>query len=311
MGNRERKGTRLRTPFTVIVPASTSNLGSGFDTISAALGLYLKMSVTRRPGDSIHWQGEIPEANIAEVALQKTLDFLGQPAGGFEISMENPIPLKRGLGSSGAAIVGGIKIGEALAGQRLTTRQILELALPLEGHPDNLSASLLGGWVLSCFEENSLRTERIDSTLRCRFIAAVPDLEVSTQRAREILPGRYPLEDVIFGLQHCALLVHALHRGDGSLLREATRDRIHQPYRGRLVPGIEHLFERRNLPDEVASDLLSVTISGSGSTVLAMASGSFEAIAAWMRQGLADQGTESKTLLLDLDTRGVRIEDAG
>jgi homoserine kinase len=306
----DSKGKGLQ-PFNVIVPASTSNLGSGFDTISAALGLYLKMSVTRRSGESIRWRGEIPEVNIAEVALQKTLHFLGQPAGGFEVSMENPIPLKRGLGSSGAAIVGGIKIGEAISGQTLTTPQILDLALPLEGHPDNLSASLLGGWVLSCSDGNRLRTERIDSTLRCRFIAAVPDLEVSTQRAREILPEKYPLDDVIFGLQHCGLLVHALHRGDGSLLREATRDRIHQPYRSRLVPGIELLLRHRDLPPAVASDLLSVTISGSGSTVLAIASGSFEAIAAWMRQTLANQGIESKTLLLDLDTRGVRIEDAG
>ena len=295
-------------PFTVIVPASTSNLGSGFDTVSAALGLYLKMTVNREPGNEIRWCGNIPESNIAREALDKTLGILGSPAGGFRISMQNPIPLKRGLGSSGAAIVGGIKIGEVISGRTLTTQEILELALPLEGHPDNLAASLLGGWVLSCSDGSNLRTERIDSSLDCRFVVAVPDNEVSTQKAREILPEAYALGDVVFGLQHCALLIHALHKGDGNLLQEATRDRIHQPYRRRLVPGIEELLKRRKLLSDLASDLLSVTISGSGSTVLAIARGSFEQIADWMEKTLAAHGTQSSTQVLDLDTEGVRVE---
>ena len=296
------------TPFTVIVPASTANLGSGFDTVSAALGLYLKMTVKREPGNGILWSGEIPESNIAREALDRTLEILGSPAGGLRISMQNPIPLKRGLGSSGAAIVGGIKIGEVLSGQTLTAQEILELALPLESHLDNLAASLLGGWVLSCCDGSDLRTESIASSLDCRFVVAVPDNEVSTQEAREKLPGAYALEDVVFGLQHCALLIHALHEGDGDLLQEATRDRIHQPYRRHLVPGIEELLKRRNLPSDLASDLLSVTISGSGSSVLAIARGSFGRIADWMEQTLAGQGTQSRTMILDLDTQGVRVE---
>ncbi len=296
--------------FRVEVPASTSNLGSGFDTVSAALSLYLRVEAEPAAEPGIEWVSgwDGSEENILDKALMATLAALGAGRKGVRLRMENPIPLKRGLGSSGAAIVAGIKIAERLAGASLTTAEILGIAYPLEGHPDNLAASLLGGWALSRLGPDGVKVERITARLRCRFVVAIPEKTVSTAEAREILPKSYPLADAVFNLQRCALLVHALHEGRKELLGEAVQDALHQPYRARLAPGTADLLAARGLPANLRESLLGVTISGSGSTILALVDGHEEAVGHWMVERLAEAGSMARFRILDLAEKGVSVE---
>jgi len=301
----------VKESFEVRVPASTSNLGSGFDVVSAALSLYLTVRVTPGASAGLTWDPplDIPRAdNILEAALFETLRYLGQPdPPALRLSMDNPIPLQRGLGSSGAAIVAGIKIAETVTERSLTTREILDLAYPLEGHPENLAASLLGGWIICRTKGTLMEAEKIGTRPRWRYIVAIPDVTVSTKEAREILPTSYSLQDTIFNLQRVALLVHAVHSDRGDLLKDATEDRIHQPYRAALVPGLPELLQRQELDGELEDDLLSVSISGSGSAVLAIAAGHYDEIGQWMLSVLSTAGTTAQYLVLNLDNEGACV----
>lgn len=298
--------------FTVTVPASTANLGSGFDAVSAALTLHLKLTVERSAGKGIEWLTPWDSSageNILEQALHRAGRELGLRLPGLRLAMENPIPLGRGLGSSGAAIIAAIKAVEQLSGKCLDHREILDLAYPLEGHPDNLSASLLGGWVLSWIDaKQRVQAEQLQSRLQCRFVATIPETTVSTKEARRILPASYPMEAAVFNLQRCGLLVHALSQGRNDLISEATRDRLHQPFRAELVPGMRAVLQRKDLPACLSRSLLSVTISGSGSTVLALAQDQYQAIGRWMVDTFQKHDTPARFLVLDLDPTGARVQ---
>ncbi len=300
--------------FTVRVPGSTSNLGSGFDTVSAALGIYLDLRVTVAPGDGIRWPSDWPlraEENAIELALRHACGALGVGLPGIEFQVRNEIPLKRGLGSSAAALVAGVRVAERLAGRRLRAQETLDLTYPLEGHPDNLAASLLGGWVISRVDGSRMRAERVAARLNCRFVAVIPELTVSTKEARAILPETFSLGDAVFNLQRCALLVLALMEGRGDLLRVAVEDRIHQEYRAGLIPGATEILKRRGLAPELDSSVLSLTISGSGSTLLAVADDGYDEIGRWMVETLAAAGVASVYRVLDLDADGARVAEVG
>jgi homoserine kinase len=303
---------RKTNDVTVKVPCSTSNLGSGFDAVSAALDLYLTLEVSLTSMNTMEWEftGEVPEKNIIDSAVRSALNYLGLPLVGLRILVDNPIPLKRGLGSSGAAIIGGIKLAGWMADKEMTDQEILSLAYPLEGHPDNLSASLLGGWVISrVIDERTIAAERLSSKLEARFVVCIPEVEVSTFQAREILPENYDLKDVAFNLQRVSLLIHALNSNHPELLKEATRDRIHQPYRASLVPGLVEVLSRTDIAPKADTDLLSITLSGSGSTVLAIVQGSEDEIGQWMVDRFAAARVKSRYLVLSLDSRGAAVFD--
>jgi homoserine kinase len=301
-------------PFSVRVPASTSNLGSGFDTVSAALGLYLTVQVEPTSEKQIEWlhNSEFPlpfgqEDNLILRSLHRALGILKTEVPGCRISMDNQIPLQRGLGSSAAAIIAGIKIAEHISGGNLDTRQVFQIAYPLEGHPDNLAASFLGGWVLSWVDDDRMQAERLLSALSCRFVVAIPEVTIPTREARAILPEHYSLEDATFNLQRCGLLIHALNSGKKEFLREAMSDRLHQPFRSRLVPGMEQLLRLKNLNEKWSGSLLGVSISGSGSTAIALADDHYEKIGNWMFETLSTQATKSEWQIIDLDTTGAQV----
>lgn len=296
--------------FCLKVPGSTSNLGSGFDTVSAALSLYLTLEVERTAGEEIEWIADwelSPEENMIAVALENACQKLDIRPGGLRIKVDNAIPLKRGLGSSAAAIVGGIKIAERLSGRRLEPAAVFELAYPLEGHPDNLSASVLGGWAISRVAEGRMQAERLFASIDCQFVLAIPAVQVSTERARKILPDNLSLSDAVFNLQRCALLIHAISSGKAELLSEATGDRLHQVYRASLVPGALSLLERKDLPEGLSESVLSVTVSGSGSTVLAITRNHCEETGNWMVSAMERNGTPAHYLVLELAAAGARF----
>jgi homoserine kinase len=196
-----------------------------------------------------------------------------------------------------------------LAERELTSREILSLAYPLEGHPDNLAASLLGGWVISRVDGLFVGAERLPAKLQARYVVCIPEVEVSTSRAREILPDGYRLQDVAFNLQRVSLLIHALSSGRSELIREATQDKIHQNYRATLVPGMDRVLSLDRMPADIEKCVLGVTISGSGSTVLAIVSGEEDAIGKWLVDCFSEAGISSRFLVLELDDHGAVLLD--
>ncbi|MEE2822059.1 MAG: homoserine kinase [Acidobacteriota bacterium] len=301
-------------PFTVRVPASTSNLGPGFDTVSAALSLYLTVQVEPTHEKQIEWidSSDYPlPANQADNlilhAMRMALKVLGAEISGCRISTDNQIPLRCGLGSSATAIIAGIKIAECLCNENLEAQQIFQIAYPLEGHPDNLAASLLGGWTLSWVNDKKMQAERLGSSLSCSFVIVTPEITVSTRKARAILPDHYSREDTTFNLQRCGLLIHALNSGRKEFIREAMVDRLHQPFRSQLVPGMDQLLRLENIDDRWAHSLLGISISGSGSTIIALADDHYEDIGNWMLDTLSAHATQSNWKVVNLDMVGAQI----
>jgi homoserine kinase len=258
----------------VRVPASSANLGAGFDTLALALGLYLRCTLRPSSGGlQITAAGadaaEIPrdETNL----IWKTFSRLGrEKAGGdFELAIENEIPLGRGLGSSAAAIVAGLALADAWLDGHRGKQRLIEIATGLEGHPDNVAAAVLGGLVVSCqAEDGRILAAQCQFSQEIEAVLVVPQLQLSTEAARAALPHQYSRRDAVFNLQRATLFVAALQSGHADFLKEAMRDRLHQPYRAALVPGFSDALQLENVPG-----LLGVALSGAGPSLIAFCDG--------------------------------------
>jgi len=281
--------TELRHRRVVVdAPASTANLGAGYDALALAVDLVdrVELEVVAEPGLTIEVEGEGsgtlsrgPDNRFA-VALETGLRWaLGEPPAGvgWSVRMKNAIPLLRGLGSSAAATVAGLVAANTLAGDPLDQRRLLELAIRLEGHPDNVAAALLGGFVVVVSEDGRAEAVRFDPPRRLRCVFFIPALELSTARMRQVLPVDVRHRDAAFNLGRAALTVAAFASGRLDLLRLATEDRLHQPYRSEVFPALPTLIEAA-----VEAGAHGACLSGAGSSVVAFtdspeASGAVEA----------------------------------
>ncbi len=252
------------------VPGSTSNLGAGFDALGLAISRYLHVSLEPARAFSVTVSGtncaSIPKDSnnlilrVAKgVAVKRNRDL---PP--FRLILQNEIPLARGLGSSAAAIIGGITCYELMTGDLLTDDDLFCHAFEFEPHPDNLAAALYGG-LISAATSTSGHTCIAQLTVAAGVTAVVviPEFELSTETARAVLPDSYSRADVVYNIQRSALTIAALTTGKWSMLREAMRDRVHQPYRAKLIPGLQEILELE-IPG-----LLAVALSGAGPTVFA------------------------------------------
>jgi homoserine kinase len=310
----------------IIVPASTSNLGASFDTCGLALSLYLRVEAEpRAKGFEIVPTGEgaekvpLDETNLIVraaryVAAERSRGKKDLP--GVRLRVDSQIPLSRGLGSSSAAIIAGISVYEALSGDRLNEEDFFDYALHFEGHGDNLAPSTLGGMVVAVVKEyidysgterRSLIAVRRPWPEEVKVVLCVPEIEMETAKMRAVLPQMVTRHDAIYNLQRGALLQAALAEHRFDLLNEALRDRLHQPYRAPLAPGLEEVL---HLNDETGNypGLLGVAISGAGSTIIAFAAGNCDEIAEAMSSRLARRGVKSGTMEVKVDNRGRRIE---
>jgi homoserine kinase len=299
------------TKVTITVPATTANLGAGFDCLGAALSLYNKFTFTPAESLSIKATGaeaarvEIDETNLVYQAFRAVYQAVGRPVPGVAIDLDLGIPLARGLGSSATALVGGLLGANYLAGQPLTTLAIQDLAIQLEGHPDNVVPALLGGCRLSATREDG-GWEICDVPWLPEIIpvVAVPNFELSTAAARAVLPTSYGRGDAIFNVAHLGMFLRGLATGKEAWLSTGLNDRIHQPYRQSLIPGYEAV--RRAALDQGAHGLV---ISGAGPALLALTDGKYagavgEAIAAtWQPLGIA-----AEIHLLQVDHQGAVVE---
>jgi homoserine kinase len=237
----------------VRVPASSANLGPGFDVLAAALALHLEVEVLETGTFAVHTELDVPRTreNLVVRAFERL-----HPADDFEFRISSAIPLSGGLGSSAAAVLAGLLAADHLFE---LDADVLALATELEGHPDNVAAALRGGFVI-CGED---RIHRFDAPLGLEAVLVVPAEPVATTEARAVLPATVPLGDAAFNVSAAALLALGLAGGDWELIGAGLHDRLHQPYRARLFPRSAALLERAG-----EFGALGATISGAGPTVL-------------------------------------------
>jgi len=302
----------------ITVPASTSNLGASFDACGLALALYLKVAVEEREsGFEIIPSGEganqVPrdETNLIARVASAVASKRNRNISGARLSVDNQIPLARGLGSSSAAIVAGISVYEALSGERLGREEFFRYALDFEDHGDNLAPGLLGGLVVTSGVARggarTLVTVKRAWPEEVKIVLAVPEYEMNTAEMRKALPIEVPMSSAVFNLQRAALLQALISERRFDLLSEALRDRLHQPFRAPHGPG---LAEALRLNDEADrhQGLLGVAVSGAGSTVIAFASDNFAGIAAMMRDRFQSCGAQARTIEVEVDNRGRRVQ---
>lgn len=294
----------------ITIPASTSNLGPGFDAVGLALRLYLTLEVSRLDSGPcrIAYQGPeahlVPtdESNLIWRAMRLTAARAGAMLPPFALEIRNEIPITKGLGSSAAASLGGVVAADFLCGLKLSGQQWLGLATELEGHPDNAAPSLWGGLVVSMSGETILCS-------RCEFpedwtvVAVTPDFELETRLARAVLPEKVPHKHAVFNVQRASYLVAQLiqRRTDG--LRDAMADHLHQPYRSALIPGLAEILAMRD-----REGLLGVALSGAGPTVIALAESHEREIGRAIQDIFARHSLASQVRLLKVDLQGLTLE---
>lgn len=307
---RDRAGVRLDAPVTVRVPGSSANLGPGFDAIGLALRLYDEVEVTavRDAGAHVDVTGSgadrvaTGEDHLVVRAARAALDRVGAEQPGLRLCCRNGVPHGRGVGSSAAAIVSGVVAARGLLEQPelLDDVTALEVASEMEGHPDNASASLLGGMTVGWSGPGGARAVRVEPHPELVAVVAIPEAELPTARARAMLPGSVPHADAAFTAGRAALLVEAVTRRP-DLLLAATQERLHQTYRAPAMP------ETATLLEELRSAGLAAVVSGAGPSVLVLG-----AAGERVEQRVGDvAGTGWQVLVPGVDLDGAVLRSAG
>jgi homoserine kinase len=296
-------------PRTLRVPASTSNLGSGFDALGLAIDLPLtvKFEIIKN-GRQIQARGEgaalieQEKNNLLLQAFARVCREIGRALPPLQIAIDNRIPLKRGLGSSGAAIIAGLVGANLLLGKKLSRQQLLNLANEMEGHPENASASLLGGLTVNGVENGEVKLQRFVPPNDWVAAAFIPDLEIATPQARRVLPETLPRHEAVKNVQRVAVLVSAFAKRDVSLLKFGVQDWLHQPYRKALIPGFDDF-----LAAAYKAGAFAAFLSGSGSTVLAIcAKRRARKIAAALAEVAIRNKLTGKAVVLKFANRGIK-----
>jgi homoserine kinase len=289
----------------VRVPATTANLGSGFDIFGLALQLYnvFTMTITSDPGWRVCLQPgmRLPsdERNLVFRAARALFTRVGVTPPGLHLSMSMHIPLARGLGSSSSAIVGGLLAANQLTGDTVDRATLLSMAVALEGHPDNVTPALIGGLTLSYTVEAQHHYVTLPFPSDLTLVVAIPDFELATAQARAVLPARVSRAKAIFNSSRTALLVHALYSQQYALLASAMDDCLHQPYRAALIPGMAAAIAAG-----YAAGASGVALSGAGPTLLAITATAPDTVAHALRTVFAQHGVTCHTKLLHADTTG-------
>lgn len=307
----------------VRVPATTANLGPGFDVLALALRLYNTVEMEVGSGKSekklqidIVGEGEdnLPRdrRNIVYRAAKLVFDRFHFAPRTLHIKLVNRIPLASGLGSSAAARIGGLVSANRLCGGRLSREELLNLAAEIEGHADNVSAAMVGGLTVSCISSpkgrkgKKIEIVKLDPPGNLSCVVCIPNFQIMTSRARKILPRTVKFEQAVFTSSRVAMLLAALIRKRYELLGMAMEDRLHQPYRRRLVKGMEVVFE-----EALRAGALGVSLSGAGPSILAFTASSppscAEKVGKAMRKAFAKHKVESRYLVLGIDKQGTKI----
>jgi len=294
----------------VQAPASSANLGPGFDCAGIALSLYthVRAEVASIPEVVTDLPG-IPrdESNFIYAAALIAARAAGRELPPLKLTVRSEVPLARGLGSSAAALVAGLAVGNAMLGDPLGPRDLLNLAAVEEGHPDNVGACLLGGAFIGTLDHGRVHYVHAPVPAHLRAILLIPDFELATSKARRALPNLYSRQDAVHALSHAALLAAALVSGNLDALGAAMRDRFHEPHRAPLVPGLMDVLEGAR--DHGA---LGAALSGAGPSVLCLYDGrdapARERLAVFLRNILKRHELTGRVQPLPVDTQGLRVK---
>lgn len=266
----------------VKVPATSANLGPGFDCLGIALPIYNTVTIdeTVLPGTGVEINilsqdenfddliiDHIPtdENSIVYKAVELLYNSIGQTPSELKINIQTQIPVTRGLGSSAAVIVGALIAANHLLGEPADESAILSIATEIEGHPDNVTPAVVGGLVLSSMEDDgSILYRKIDWPEDWAITVCVPDVELATEISRSVLPENVPMQDAVFNTKRMGMLIQAIHTQDEELMKAALTDKLHQPYRAKLVPWMDEINQSIKHDD----DIFGCVLSGAGSTVL-------------------------------------------
>ena len=302
----------LNRTIRVRVPGTSANCGPGFDAIGVACTIYNDMELTLKgeEGLVIEIEGEgaanIPadERNIVLRAIRTILKRAHREdeVKGFHIRMTNHIPLSRGLGSSAAAIVAGLKAANVLLGNRFSRRELLQMATNIEGHPDNVAPAIFGGFTISVVTRGRVECFSLMPRMPLKLVVAVPEFPLSTRLARSVLPEQVKMKDAVFNVSRAALLVAALTKGQPRFLRNAFADALHQPYREKLIPGMKDVFRAA-----CRAGALGASLSGAGPCLIAYTLENEEAVGQEMVEAFQEHEIEAHALQLSLDAHGARI----
>jgi homoserine kinase len=300
--------------FEVRVPASTSNLGPGFDCFGLALKLYLTVGATVVPRAAEQCKVTTTGAKENEALprnavnlIYRAMSFAVQREGAtlppVELLVQNEIPLASGLGSSAAAIVAGIKLGGLITSNQIPNERIQEYATEFEGHPDNVAASLYGGFLTSTVcSDGTVISAKFPWPAEIRAVVVSPHSQLPTHVARAALQRTVSRQDAVYNLQRTALFTAALAQQRYDLFWEAMHDRLHQPQRESLVPGLAEALALPRMPG-----LLGIALSGAGPSIVALVNGNEEAIGARLASCFQARRIESTVRILDVDNEGCQV----
>lgn len=304
--------TERRTTFNVRVPASTANLGAGFDCFGLALELYLSARATILPGpgaksiarsrgvDGSSSLPSNPDENLILRAMRFTAVREGIELPAVRLAVNNSIPVASGLGSSAAAAVAGIALAYQIGGREVSKESALEYAREIDGHADNVAAALHGGLVVTLARGNSVVAVKKLWPKTIRLVVVTPHLELQTKKSRAVLPEKVDRADAVYNLQRAALLVALLEERHYDLIWDALQDRLHQPYRQHLIPGAPEILSLPKTPG-----LLGIALSGSGPSVVALAMAEFDEIGRRMAGCFERAGLKSTVRTLEADQEGL------
>ncbi len=292
----------------VEVPATSANLGPGFDCLGLALELHNSLTLELADDFRIDIAGEgadrLPrnENNLISQAINTFYELIGQPMPTLHLTLQNRIPLARGLGSSAAAVVAGIFAANALAGSPMQISDLLRLACKIEGHPDNVAAALFGGLTVAGVCDDDAFCVKCPVPRDLKAVLFIPDQAMSTRAARRVLPRLINRADAVFNISRASALVAALATNQLQYIEEATRDRLHQPYRQKIFPAMSDLFAAAK-----EAGALGAFLSGAGSTICALCSTNEEAVAEAMMSVGQKRETPGHTRIVGIAENGVRL----
>ncbi|BAQ66314.1 homoserine kinase [Geminocystis sp. NIES-3709] len=291
----------------VQVPATTANLGSGFDCIGTALSFYNEFEFSldeNKTSFTVVGDGaekiSLSEDNLLYKSFLHFYHHTGITPPYVDIKIKINVPLARGLGSSATAIVAGLLAANYYSTNKLSSSELIDLAIELEGHPDNVVPAFLGNCILSVGEKNNWQFVPINCHQDIKFILGIPDFELSTESARAVLPKQLSYHDAVYNIAHLGLLIKGLETGNENWLKEALKDKLHQPYRKSLIKGYDDIYKA-----VIKADGYGMVISGAGPTLLALSSSiNAEKVMTGIKTTWGDLGVNADVRCLDLDTKG-------
>lgn len=306
----------------VKVPATTANLGPGFDCMGMALPVYNTITIeeTVLPGTGIEINAinddasaddllfeHIPldETSIIYKAVELLYNSIGQTPSELKITVQSQIPIARGLGSSASVIVGGLIAANELLGKPADEVALLSIATEVEGHPDNVTPAIVGGLVITSQEDDgSIVYKKLDWPEEWNITVCVPDYELSTDISRSVLPKEVPMADAVFNAKRLGMFVHAVHTKDEELMKLALQDKLHQPYRMKLVPGLDKIME--NLKHE--ENVLGCVLSGAGPSIIIISQkNGLDKIKSIVKDTWEDMNVKVNIMTLPVEQQGAQV----